>query len=416
MGFARSRKVIFLPVLLVLIFFTSPAGIRANAASNPQEGAAVKGPAVAVNPIKGKEHIIKTEDKWEISLNRYVLKGKDPKECKAAVILCHGFNFSNLFWDLDKRVSLARYLARNGYDVWAPSLRGSGYSSKPVLNDIRSVITLDIKDIPRRIAQAPSNLTKLNWTIDDHIYKDAPAIINYVKKKTGFDKVYWIGHSMGGIIMFGYLETHGQDDIAGFIPIGSMMIIPKPLTPHLKRIAEQEPLLKASLIINTRTAAQLRSYTLGAVKYPIEELLLKRENMDEGIIYRLFRDCISDTSAGVVSQFADSIREGNILSADKKYNYTARMDEIHVPVLILGGGDDAFVSREGLLECYEALSSRDKSIVICSKDTGYSADYGHCDLLLGKKSAEEVYPAILDWLDERAEEKGLMDWIRELFM
>jgi len=277
-----------------------------------------------------------------------------------------------------------------------------------------------VKNLPRDIVQAPSNITKIRWTIDDHILKDAPAIMNYVKKQSGFEKVYWIGHSMGGIIMFGYLERVSQDDIAGFIPIGSMMVIPQPLPPHHKKIANQEMFLRASLIVNTRTAAHLRNYTLGKVKYPIEEMLIKRENMHEKTIYRLFREGINDTSPGVVGQFASSIRAGSIISSDKKYNYTANMNLVAVPILIIAGGADAFVSEEELRESYEAVSSRDKSIIICSKENGYSADYGHSDLLIGKDSGKEVYPVILGWLDERtderAEEKTFIEKIFEFFM
>ncbi|MBL7170451.1 MAG: alpha/beta fold hydrolase [Candidatus Omnitrophica bacterium] len=414
-GITKNIKILFSFIILLSIALSFPNAICENISQEPPTGEISKDSQVTASPLKIKEHIFKTKDGWEISITRYILKGKEPQECKAAVILCHGFNFNNLFWDLEKRVSLARYLAKNGYDVWTPSLRGSGASSKPFLNSVRGIVALDIKNMPREVVQAPSNMGKIRWTIDDHILQDAPAIVNYVKRQSGFEKVYWVGHSMGGIIMFGYLERVAQDDIAGFIPIGSMMLIPKPLTPHLKKIADQESLLRASLIINTRTAAQLRTYSLNKVKYPIEELLLNRENMDDGIIYRLFRNCVSDTSSGVVSQFANSIRQGSILSSDKSYNYSANINHITVPILILSGGADPFVSEDTLREYYKKVSSRDKEIIICSKDTGYSADYGHCDLLLGKKSKDEIYPVILNWLDERTEEKSFIDRLRDMF-
>lgn len=259
------------------------------------------------------------------------------------------------------------------------------------------------------LVKAPFDIAKLGWTIDDHIYKDVPAIIDLVKDESGFDKIYWIGHSMGGIIMFGYLETKDQRDIAGFIPLGSMMVIPQPLTPHLQRIADQKPLLTASLLINTTVASQLRNFTFGTVKHPIEDLLFERENMHDEIVIRFFRACIDDTSAGVVTQFSDSIRKGNILSYDGRYNYTKNMKRINVPMLIMGGSRDGFVDAEALKDSYDMVSSRDKTVVIASKANGYSTDYGHCDLILGKDSEKEVYPVILNWLDERAMRKSWME-------
>ena len=75
--------------------------------------------------IENKRYTARTDDGWEISIERYRLdKELAPEKPKAAVILCHGFNINNTFWDLDPRASMARYLAKNGYDVCAPSLRG----------------------------------------------------------------------------------------------------------------------------------------------------------------------------------------------------------------------------------------------------------------------------------------------------
>ena len=356
--------------------------------------------------IKTDTYTTKTKDGWEISINRYQAeKEVYVEETKAAVILCHGFNINNTFWDLDGRSSLARYLAKSGYDVWAPSLRGSGLSSKPVLSRMRGLIKFDLKDIPRMFVKAPFDIAKFGWTIDDHIHEDVPAIIDFVKRGSGFDKVYWIGHSMGGIVMFGYLETETQDDIAGFIPLGSMMVIPRPLTPHLQKIANQKQILTASLIINTTAASQFRNFTFGVVKNPIEDLLFERKNMHDVVVVRFFRKSIDDTSAGVVGQFSDSIRNGSMISSDKSYNYSRNMSRIKVPVMIMGGSADGFVDEESLKDSYDMISSRDKKIVVFSKANGYSTDYGHCDLVLGKNSEQEVYPVILGWLDERTRER-----------
>ncbi|MBN1872072.1 MAG: trehalose-phosphatase [Candidatus Omnitrophica bacterium] len=347
-----------------------------------------------------KVYETKTEDGWTIAIDRYHLKATD--KYKGAVILCHGFNFNSLFWNLDRRCSPAHYLASNGYDVYVPSLRGSGGSSKPLLSRFRSMARFDIKDVPQMFVKAPFDLAKFGWTIDDHIHMDLPAIIDFVKKKSGFGKVFWIGHSMGGIVMYGYLETEEQDDIAGFIPVGSMIIIPDPLTPHLRRIASQKPILTASLIVNTTVASQVRNYTLGAVKNPIEELLFERDNMYNDVVFRLFREAIDDTSAGVVGQFSDSIKRGAFLSADLTHNYTEDLSKITVPILIIGGSNDGFVTKKVLRDSYDIVSSKDKSIFIFSKGYGFSTNYGHCDVLLGKNAEVEVYPVILSWLDKRS--------------
>ena len=374
------------------------------------------GQDVEKKSISTTEHITKTKDDWEISIKRYLSTDTD-KRPKGAVILCHGFNFNNLFWDIDPRSSLSRYLAKNGYDVWSPSLRGSGLSSKTFAASFKDITRVKPQNIPRMLAKTAKDMTKRTWTIDDHIHQDVPAIVDYVREKSGFDKVYWIGHSMGSIIMFGYLETEGEERIAGFIAIGSMVVMTNPLTPQLQKIADQEEILAASLLINTKAAGDLRSITFGAVKYPMEEVLLDRENMHREAVARLFRECIEDTSSGVIRQFSRSIREGRMLSSllsEEQYDYTANLGKITIPVMVAAGGRDGFVDQNAVIGCYHAVSSLDRRIVIFSKENGYSADYGHSDVLLGKMSEKEVYPVMLDWLDERTAKPGATR-IKELF-
>ena len=40
----------------------------------------------------------------------------------------------------------------------------------------------------------------------------------------------------------------------------------------------------------------------------------------------------------------------------------------------------------------------DAEFMLCGKAQGFSADYGHTDLLLGRRSREEIFPLLLDHL------------------
>ncbi len=358
---------------------------------------------LADESIRLEGYTANTRDGWELSIVRYSLPGASPK--KAAVILCHGFNLNNKFWDLDKRSAMARYLAANGYDVYAPDLRGSGKSSKPLFSRLKGLFKFDVEDMPHMFIKAPTDLTKFNWTIDDHIHSDIPAILKLVREKSGFDKVYWIGHSMGGLIMYGYLEIYGSEFIAGFVPMSSMIVIPDPLNEHLKLIAEQKPLMTASLIVNTTAASQLRNFTFGTVKHPIEDLLMDTQNMHDDVVFRFFRLSIDDTAPGVVSQFSDSIREGKIISTRATYSYSDRLHLIKTPMLFMLGSNDGFLSEKEVLTAYNSVSSLDKEMLIFSRENGHLADYGHCDLVVGKNSAVDVYPAVLTWLEQRISQR-----------
>jgi hypothetical protein len=47
---------------------------------------------------------------------------------------------------------------------------------------------------------------------------------------------------------------------------------------------------------------------------------------------------------------------------------------------------------------YDSIQNPDKELVILSKETGFSADYNHVDMVFGKNCASEVFPIIVNWL------------------
>lgn len=347
---------------------------------------------------KPRQYFAKTQDGWDLSLLRY-----KPDKIKAGtepVILCHGFGFNSNLWDLDEAHSFARYLKERGYDVWSVNLRGSGDSSKPVLAQIRTFTKLQITRWLRMIRRLPSSVTKIKWSIDDHVNQDIPAIIEFVKKETGGSQISWIGHSMGGIIMYCYLATHDQGDIKGLVTIGSAIYTAEPPDEGsmVNKIISQKPIRRASLLVNMTIPSQIRNLTLGMAKLPWEERYYNHENMDRLTAIRMFRLCVNDTSDDVVAQYADLLNTGELRSLDGKINYTKLLDRIDVPLLISAGSKDASAPMVTVRYAYDRVSSRDKTIVEFSEANGYSADYGHSDVLLGKKSEEEIYPFFYNWL------------------
>jgi len=75
-------------------------------------------------------------------------------------------------------VAPAFVMARAGYDVWMGNNRGNRWSDTHV---------------------SLSNKDKAYWQFDweEMGTKDTPAVIDYILKKTGFEKINYIGHSEG---------------------------------------------------------------------------------------------------------------------------------------------------------------------------------------------------------------------------
>jgi len=119
-------------------------------------------------------HIVTTEDGYMLTLHR--IPGDGP------VVFCqHGLEDSSATWVLagPDHGGIGFRLAEQGYDVWLGNYRGNSYS--------RGHISLN--------ADTDNEFWQFTW--DEMAKYDLPAELNYVIEKTGKEKIYYIGHSMG---------------------------------------------------------------------------------------------------------------------------------------------------------------------------------------------------------------------------
>ena len=144
------------------------------------------------------------------------LSAEQPDPAKLPVILCHGLGLNATFWTItDDHLPLQ--LNARGYDVYVFDIRGSGENARPGRHD----------RINRRLRQTPfRERGERSWNVDDLMRYDVPAILDYVQRETGHDRVNWVGHSMGGMLMFAFLELDSHPErIANFVGMGSTIIL-----------------------------------------------------------------------------------------------------------------------------------------------------------------------------------------------
>src|SRR6476619_1116703 len=67
---------------------------------------------------------VPTDDGASIALGRYHPRG--PRRFAEPVLLCHGLGANRFNLDFDERYSVARYLARRGFETWVLEMRGRG--------------------------------------------------------------------------------------------------------------------------------------------------------------------------------------------------------------------------------------------------------------------------------------------------
>lgn len=331
-----------------------------------------------------------TEDGWKIALHR--VKPDSPRADLVPVILCHGLGYNNRFWRLDDEHNFAHHLADAGFDTWGVDLRGGGDSTKPVWRVLR------MPEI------GPGELSRLrvasqDWSADECIRYDVPAAIDLVCKETGSKKVAWVGHSLGGMIMFGHLSQTGDERVLCFASVAAPMFIPRPTNNILRDIRGFRLLM---MMVNNRWQALAGAATLSRLKTPIDMLFYNTDNVDVPVIMELFLHATEDIPSGMIEQTLALAKTGEFISSDGKINYTEEARRVDVPILMLAGKADNMADPEGVRYIYHRVSSKDKTFRLFGLANGNACDYGHDDLIIGKHAPQEVFPFLRDWLNRTA--------------
>lgn len=126
-----------------------------------------------------QEHTVTTQDGYILSMQN-IPHGRSGGSTRSRppVLLQHGLLMDAITWLLSPPdQSLALLLADNGFDVWLSSTRGTKYS--------RGHTSLSTSDA-----------AYWDWSWDELVAYDLPAIFQYVSSKTR-QKLHYVGHSLG---------------------------------------------------------------------------------------------------------------------------------------------------------------------------------------------------------------------------
>ena len=336
-----------------------------------------------------------TADRWELELKRYRLVQGPPAQDRLPVVLCHGLACCERFWDLTEELSLARYMAGRGYDVWVPSLRGSGLSTKPPLYVLRELFQYRRPALGRCFPGA-ARPGSFDWNFDDHVLRDLPAIIDVVKGETGHSRVVWVGHSMGAMAMYGYLERSGRDDVAALVASAGPIHLEPPADWSTRLALRCRAVVRfGRALLNAQFFAGVGVLT---AHLPYEGLRCNRRNVDSHVMRRAYRHVIQDVPPGLLKQFLAFAVTCKLTSVDGEFDYTAEIGRLKVPILCLVGKVDRICVPAALRYAYDHTGSDDRTWREIGVQEGFSADYGHLDLILGRNARREIYPIIAEWI------------------
>lgn len=154
------------------------------------------------------EYPVETADGWSLVITRYQPKPQRFHQplWMEPLLLVHGFSQNRHAWTSGEFVKNLLYF---GLDIHILELRGHGKSS----------IARQRRRAAKRGTPPPADLD-YGWNVDSYFAGDLPAAVDAVKRRTGRERIFYCGHSLGGMLGYGYAGEH-PDALAGLITIGA---------------------------------------------------------------------------------------------------------------------------------------------------------------------------------------------------
>jgi pimeloyl-ACP methyl ester carboxylesterase len=345
---------------------------------------------------KKTKYVVETVDGWSLVVSRYrpVPQAFHQPLFGEPLLLVHGFSQNRHAWTCGEFV---KNLLLFGIEIHILELRGHG----------RSSIAFQHERARKLNRPLPADI-EYDWDIDSHFLYDLPAAVTAVKRITGRERIFYCGHSMGGMLGYGYAGTH--DDLEGLITIGAPADLGRGL-PLLRMLAFTGPVLTLSVdlalgALNLQRSVQHAGEVLISrgvsmfrrkngdgeapsppppLRYrylPVDRWLKKGEELlrraDSNPVYGKLNavNVLTNTSRvraadirwllreggereprKVVEQFARWIRRGELRCYRTGYDFKSGFASIRIPMAIIFGDMDPLASVESTRSVYRAARS-----------------------------------------------------------
>ncbi len=323
--------------------------------------------AMYPEPVPADEiHWVTTRDLWKLRVYR-----RRPASGEGEpVLLCHGLGSNSLSLLVPPGESLADDLAAHGYDCWIVDYRGDRSAVPPY-------------------GRRPSAVQ-----FEDYLMLDLPAVIEHIRHETGYDRVHWIGHSMGGMLLYAYELAHGTARIASGVTLATppgFRNSKHPGRPVLGRLVAWTRGLSAFIVRGC--APYARWFRPGQA-----EGLFNWDNLHPDVGPTHLFHLLDVPPGKLLMQMNDWTLRKEWRLAGEDRDLCDLLPGLRTPLFSVFTARDPFTSPDAARAFYDSLEMTDKRFLMLSEDAGASTDYAHSELVFAPRSAEEVFAPIAEWL------------------
>ncbi|XP_062010324.1 triacylglycerol lipase 2-like [Rosa rugosa] len=394
-------------MVLVLVVALAPGAVEGSsrkllAQANAAVAAQAYGICNALVTVHGypcQEITVTTDDGYILSVQRIGGGGTG----KPPVIIQHGVLVDAAAWLMnspDKNLPLI--LADSGFDVWMVNTRGTRFSR-------------------RHTSMDPSNPKFWNWSWDELVAHDLPAVFNYVHGQTK-QKINYVGHSLGTLLALASLSegklVNQLKSVALLTPIAYLTHMSTPIGAVGARLfageittafgfAEFDPKGEPVAEFLDRLCA-----TPGVPCYDILSVLTGKNCCLNASTVDLFLDHQpQSTSTKNLVHLSQVVRNGVLMKYDYgrfdlNYMHYGSFSAPHydlskipnnLPMFITYGGQDALSDEHDVSRLLEYLKSHDVGKLVVD----FIHEYAHADFIMGINAKDLVYNKVISFFNQQ---------------
>lgn len=311
-------------------------------------------------------YVVSTPDLWKLRVCRY-RRGRTVGE---PVLLVHGAGANHHNFTYPPGNSLADYLAEKGYDCWAVDLRGC------------------------RSSTPPFGKTRFDVRFDDYLELDLPAVVEHIRRTTGYGRLHWVGHSMGGMLLYAYAQAHGEDRLASAVTLGA------PVGFEGTNLPVSEPLLNflRRFPLAGNIIARGGMPLLMALRRPGPFFPVNLDNVHPSLTAGNFFVMMDNVQPSVMGELLHAARTKEWRMRYGTLDVAKGLEQLRVPLLAFYAPRDPFVSVDSARRFIDRLPHGDKRWILLSRDEGCMHDYDHIEMPFSRNCRGEVFEPIGAWL------------------
>lgn len=332
-----------------------------------------------------ESHFVRTPDQQELRLTHYHGGKKGP------VILSHGLGASSLIFSIDTiDTTLVEYLCEHGYDVWLLDYRGS--IALPTTQTFYNADTIALYDYPTAVAE--------------------------VRKLTKANDVQMIAHCFGAITLCMSMLAGLQGvRSALFSQIAAHMVVDAPekmkaglyLPSFLNKLGVtsltayaniypdwEQTLFDLSLTLPNMTSEQL-CHLASCRRITFLYGQLYEHAQLNPLTHEYLHEMFGTANIASFEQLALMIKQGHVVSAHNEEIYMLYAKRLALPITFLHGEKNRCFLPASTEKTYQLLREINGPVFY---KRHVIPDYGHMDCIFGKNALKDVYPLILQHLEE----------------